>query len=34
MTPALWLILAVVVSFCIYTVAVFLAPDDDEEVER
>lgn len=28
MTPALWLILAIVLSFCAYTLAVFLLPDD------
>lgn len=28
MTPALWLILAIVVSFCAYTLAVFLLPED------
>lgn len=28
MTPTLWLIAAIVVSFCAYTLAVFLLPDD------
>lgn len=30
MTPTLWLILAIVLSFCAYTLAVFLLPNDEE----
>lgn len=36
MTPTLWLILAIVVSFCAYTLAVFLLPfnaDDDHRLD-
>lgn len=31
MTPVLWLILAIVLSFCAYTLAVFLLPHDTED---
>lgn len=31
MTPTLWLILFIVVSFCAYTLAVFLLPSDNDE---
>lgn len=34
MTPALWLIAAIVVSFCAYTLAVFLLPDDTGHDQR
>jgi hypothetical protein len=32
-TPDLWLVLAIVVSFLAYTLAVFLLPDD-KDVDR
>ena len=34
MTPTLWLILAIVVSFCAYTLAVFLLPSDADDDHR